>query len=249
MSKADRRHSVTVAWKVTSALGSQATRPVVAAALLHDVGKTVSVLGTLGRFVATLAIAGAGRTRAETWNKGFRRRIALYARHSELGAEMLRTAGSEPLTIAWAREHHWPEAAWSIPSQLGRALRAADEKLNAIYRCEPFSSFQTLWRRPAKRGGQSCVRADSTTARLPVYRLASATGSNAGMFDNQTLDVTCPRCGKQVKKTVAWIKSHNEFTCSGCRNRVELDRDQFLDGLAMAEKTLRDFARNPSKRC
>ena len=27
MSKADRRHSVAVAWKVTSALGSQATRP------------------------------------------------------------------------------------------------------------------------------------------------------------------------------------------------------------------------------
>jgi hypothetical protein len=128
MSEADRRHGVAVAKRVAAALGPQVTRPVVAAALLHDVGKTVSGLGTSGRVLATLAIAVAGRTRAESWNRGLRRRIALYSRHPELGADLLAGAGSDPLPIAWAREDHRPEEAWSIPEDIARVLHAADQE-------------------------------------------------------------------------------------------------------------------------
>ncbi|MDQ3757018.1 MAG: phosphohydrolase, partial [Actinomycetota bacterium] len=39
MSGPDRRHAVGVAKRVEAALGAQATPPVLAAALLHDVGK------------------------------------------------------------------------------------------------------------------------------------------------------------------------------------------------------------------
>ncbi|MGH9111993.1 MAG: hypothetical protein ACRDZN_06830, partial [Acidimicrobiales bacterium] len=39
MCAADRRHAVGVARRVDTALGARATRPVLAAALLHDVGK------------------------------------------------------------------------------------------------------------------------------------------------------------------------------------------------------------------
>lgn len=127
MSNVDRRHGVAVARRVVAALGPKVTRPVLAAALLHDVGKTTAGLGTFGRVVATLAIAAAGRRRAETWNKGFRRRIALYSRHTELGADLLAVAESDPLTVAWAREHHRPEEACSVPVEIGRVLRDADE--------------------------------------------------------------------------------------------------------------------------
>ena len=98
------------------------------AALLHDVGKTVSGLSLYGRVVATLIIAIVGRARAATWTRGFKRQVALYARHPELGADMLARTGSDPLTVAWAREHHSPETAWTVPVEVGRVLRAADQE-------------------------------------------------------------------------------------------------------------------------
>ena len=58
MSRADRRHAAGVARRVEVALGDEATRPVLAAALLHDVGKTESGLGTYGRVIATISGGG-----------------------------------------------------------------------------------------------------------------------------------------------------------------------------------------------
>ena len=49
MSRADRRHSVAVARRVERALGHEAGRPVIAAALLHDIGKLDAALGPYGR--------------------------------------------------------------------------------------------------------------------------------------------------------------------------------------------------------
>lgn len=128
MSDADRHHAVLVAQQVAAILGQQGTRPVLSAALLHDVGKTVSGLSLYGRVIATLFIAIVGRARAATWTRGFKRRVALYARHPDLGAGMLTRAGSDPLIIAWAREHHSPETAWTVPVAVGRVLRAADQE-------------------------------------------------------------------------------------------------------------------------
>src|SRR3954452_22532147 len=45
----DRRHAIGVARRVERALGTEASRPVLAAALLHDAGKTASGLHTYGR--------------------------------------------------------------------------------------------------------------------------------------------------------------------------------------------------------
>lgn len=128
MSDADRHHAVLVAQQVAATFGQQRARPVLSAALLHDVGKTVSGLSLYGRVTATLIIAVVGRARAATWTRGFKRQVALYARHPELGADMLARTGSDPLTVAWAREHHSPETAWTVPVEVGRALRAADQE-------------------------------------------------------------------------------------------------------------------------
>jgi len=118
MSRADRKHAAGVAREVDRRLGPGTTRPVIAAALLHDVGKVDADLGTLARVAATMV----GRSRASGTG-----RIARHLRHDVIGAELLEAAGADPLTVAWAREHHRPEETWSVPVLVGRALRAADD--------------------------------------------------------------------------------------------------------------------------
>lgn len=127
--RADRRHVVGVARRVQAALGDAATRPVLAAALLHDVGKLEAGLGTYGRVVATLSVAVAGRDTAAAWveARGFTRRVGLYARHEALGADMLELAGSDPLTVALVREQSLPADDRTVPDHLVEALRAADD--------------------------------------------------------------------------------------------------------------------------
>ena len=129
MPNPDRRHAVGVARRVQRTLGHEATPPVLAAALLHDVGKVASGLGTYGRVVATLAGMAAGRETAAVWSRqgGFTRRVGLYLRHPTLGADMLIMAGSDPLTVAWTREHHLPADQWTIDPHVASALKAADD--------------------------------------------------------------------------------------------------------------------------
>ena len=129
LSGADRRHAVGVARRVEAALGGRATRPVLAAALLHDVGKLDAHLGTYGRVVATLSAAVAGHESATAWSqsRGFTRRVGLYLRHPELGGDMLALAGSDPLTVTWAREHHLPPERWTLDPEVAAALKAADD--------------------------------------------------------------------------------------------------------------------------
>jgi len=131
MSRSDRRHAAGVARRVEVALGGEATRPVVAAALLHDVGKTESGLGTYGRVIATVSGAAIRRdpdvVRAWTRTRGFTRSVGLYLQHPRIGGDQLAMAGSDELTVAWAREHHLPEDQWTIDPRIGAALKAADD--------------------------------------------------------------------------------------------------------------------------
>jgi hypothetical protein len=124
----DRRHSAQVARDVESRLGTDASPAVLAAALLHDIGKLDAGLRTFGRVVATLTIKLAGHDEVVRWqrSRGIHRRIALYARHPELGAQMLTLAGSDPLTVAWTREHHQPRTEWSVPARIADVLDACD---------------------------------------------------------------------------------------------------------------------------
>lgn len=129
MARVDRRHSARVARRVEAELGEAATTPVVAAALLHDVGKTIPALGTFGRVVATLSEMVADEETARRWaqTRGFTRRVGQYVLYPELGVDLLKLADSDELVIAWSREHHLPEADWTVPVDLGRVLQAADD--------------------------------------------------------------------------------------------------------------------------
>jgi len=136
MSGPDQRHAVEVARDVVHRLPpGEPPRTVIAAALLHDVGKVESRLGTFARVGVTLAAMAAGRAKLLGWaqratprqRQSLRRRVGLYLAHDQVGAELLEAAGSEPLTSTWAREHHLPAERWSVERRFATALKAADD--------------------------------------------------------------------------------------------------------------------------
>jgi hypothetical protein len=136
MSGPDQRHAVSVARDTVRLLGPEEPPPeVVAAALLHDVGKVESSLGTFARVGVTLAALAAGRARLLRWagsspsppgRPSRRARVGMYLTHDNLGAQLLEQAGSRALTISWAKEHHLQPARWTVDARVGTALKAAD---------------------------------------------------------------------------------------------------------------------------
>jgi hypothetical protein len=133
MSPSDQAHSVRVARLVDvgrSELGGSSDDPwILRAALLHDVGKSCVPLGRTGRALGTVtAWAGAGSVLRGLVSPASRLgRVAEYTRYPELGASLLRGAGSDPRVVAWAEEHHRSPAAWTVPADAARLLASADD--------------------------------------------------------------------------------------------------------------------------
>ena len=90
MSDLDRVHSAKVARRFVAAR-PEATRAEVAGALLHDVGKVASGLGTWGRVVAS--IVGPRTERFRTYHD-----------HEHVGAVLAEAAGSDPATVELIEE-------------------------------------------------------------------------------------------------------------------------------------------------
>jgi hypothetical protein len=89
-----------------------------------------SGFGTFARVAATVVAIGEGRERVAGWaggTSGLRRRFGLYVTHDQIGARILEGAGSDPLVVAWAGEHHLPPERWSVAPDLGRILKDADD--------------------------------------------------------------------------------------------------------------------------
>ena len=131
MAGPDRRHAIGVARDTATLLGVRDPgRDVTAAALLHDVGKVEASLGTFARVGVTLAAMGSGRRRLAAWadsnRAGWRPRIGNYLTHDRIGGQLLRDAGSAPLTVAWAEEHHLPPESWTLDRRVAQALKDAD---------------------------------------------------------------------------------------------------------------------------
>lgn len=135
MSTADQRHSVAVARRAAAALDAMQPAPTradvaraTAAALLHDVGKSVAALGTYGRVVATLSGWVAGHDMAAAWQQGsgLTRRVGLYLDYPRLGGELLEINGADEWVVAWAIEHHLDPQHWSLPVEIATVLSEAD---------------------------------------------------------------------------------------------------------------------------
>ena len=101
----DRRHSVMVGRRFVK-YRSTASQSEIAGALLHDVGKSVARLGNFARVIATLVGPRTSRFRQ-------------YHDHESLGAAMLRSIGSDDLTISMVEG--------SCVGELRQSLSRADD--------------------------------------------------------------------------------------------------------------------------
>jgi len=133
MSGPDRRHAIAVAresQRLLVQIGEVANREILAAALLHDIGKVEAGLGTFGRVAVTLAAVAVGHQRLAHSDRGPMRAWLAPARrylaHDRLGGELLRAHGSAAFTAAWAEQHHLPPECWTVDQRIGRLLKAAD---------------------------------------------------------------------------------------------------------------------------
>ena len=107
----DQRHAFDVASRVGD-------RPdLVVAALMHDVGKSVTGLGAIARSAAT----SWGWTGLPVWG-----RWATYLRHGSVGADMLADARAPILAITFAARHPGPVPR-GIDADDWWLLAAADE--------------------------------------------------------------------------------------------------------------------------
>ena len=123
MSGPDRRHAVGVG-RAVAATPEGVQSWVVAAALLHDVGKIDSQLSTFARVPATVAgLAARERILMDYADS----RVGRYLRHDAIGGDLLERVGADPRTAAWAREHHLPPDRWTVPKRAGEVLKAADD--------------------------------------------------------------------------------------------------------------------------
>ena len=101
----DRRHSVMVGRRFVK-LRPTASQGEIAGALLHDVGKSAARLGTFARVLATLVGPRTNRFRQ-------------YHDHEKIGATMLRSIGSNELTVSMVEG--------SCDGELRQALNRADD--------------------------------------------------------------------------------------------------------------------------
>jgi len=101
----DRKHSVLVARRFEKERPTS-TQQEIAGALLHDVGKSASRLGTLTRVLATIVGPRTARLRQ-------------YHEHEAIGAAMLQSIGSDEITVLMVEG--------SCTGELKEALDRADD--------------------------------------------------------------------------------------------------------------------------
>lgn len=95
-----------------------------AAALLHDVGKTVAPIRWWDRVVVVLVEAllpGMARDWGQGPPRGWRRPFVVRARHADWGAAEVLAAESTPITVTLVR-HHQDELSTEVRSEADRLL-------------------------------------------------------------------------------------------------------------------------------
>jgi hypothetical protein len=129
MPRYDQQHALNV---VRTLQGQGQTEPdLLAAALLHDVGKSVSqvtplhlwhrVASVLIRAFSPGLLERLGQDRLGSWRWPF----FVQQHHAALGAELAQQAGCSPVTVELIRRHEDPPAATGDAGQSGDPLLAA----------------------------------------------------------------------------------------------------------------------------
>lgn len=131
-SPSDQNHSYRVMQLVRTRRND--SKPLLAAALLHDIGKTQVRLHWWDRVFIVLGVV-LGKRVYTRWGQGrpygWRKGIVVRLNHPTWGAEMTEMIGSDPLTVALIRRHQdlLPEnAAATLENELLRLLQWADDQ-------------------------------------------------------------------------------------------------------------------------
>jgi len=106
-SRQDRRHALAVFDTLQSA--GYRDRHLLAAALLHDVGKATAHLPAWQRAVIVLMkryLPGTLAALSRGPEQGWRRSFVVHARHAAISGQRAEKAGCSPLTVALIRRHH-----------------------------------------------------------------------------------------------------------------------------------------------
>lgn len=126
-SRQDRRHAIDCGRRAQALLADQTEADqVIVAAALHDVGKTPARLSTLGRVAATMMAPFVTERRDFAAPGSLWERFGVYKAHPQIGAELLAAAGSDPLVVEWAAQHHLPSSQRTIDPAVGAILDRAD---------------------------------------------------------------------------------------------------------------------------
>jgi hypothetical protein len=136
MATQDQRHGLDVCAALQRA--GHSDPDLLAASLLHDVGKSAgqlfawhrAIIVLLGRFGPCL-LARLSRGEPDGWRRPF----VIHARHPEVGARWAQEAGCRPLTVALIRRHEEPVSScrsegglFQSEDELLAALQAADNR-------------------------------------------------------------------------------------------------------------------------
>lgn len=61
------------------------------------------------------------------------------------------------------------------------------------------------------------------------------------MFEKAEIGIPCPKCSHKTNKTIAWIKSHDDFVCAGCGTTIVLEKKKLLAGLKEVDKSVAEL--------
>ncbi len=130
MRRSEQQHSINVL-RTLQARG-YSDHSLMVAALLHDVGKTRAAYHLWDRVLVVL-VKAAFPDLARRWGQGdpvgWRRPFAINLQHPKWSAEMVRSAGADPLAVLLIanHQHHLDHAPQSESERLLAALQAADD--------------------------------------------------------------------------------------------------------------------------
>jgi transcription elongation factor Elf1 len=69
------------------------------------------------------------------------------------------------------------------------------------------------------------------------------------MFEDESIDVACPKCGRRNSVLVRALEDQAEihFVCAGCAARVKLEANEFRHRLDQVREELEDLEREAAR--